>query len=207
MPGDPRADTSDIDAYMAALTDIYAAEFDKVREDAVAVVWDVRGNIGGASPVGFAIAGGMPGAHEVAIARCTTKVPGSSPPEFYELGPDYDLTPDPRFAFEGPVAVLIDGLAISAADYFARAVRLGTDALLVGRPSAGAYGGGGAYESLYEPLGLIAAYDPYRCNDVDGRALETHSVEPDVWVEYAPADVAAGRDTVLETAVARLLAP
>lgn len=192
-------------AQMEALEDDILAEFDSVKDDATAIIWDVRGNIGGASPVGFTIAGGMPGATEVAIARCTTRIPNTQPPEYNHAGPDYDLTINDKFAFDGPVAVLTDGRTISAGDYFARAVALGTDAVLVGTPTSGAYGGSGATFPIAGELGLVAAYDPFRCNDALGDPLETRGVEPHHTVEYDPMDLAAGVDTVLEHAAAELL--
>ncbi len=124
------------------------------------------------------------------------------------MGPDYDLAPDANepFAFDGPTALLTDGRSISAGDYFALAVARGTDVPIYGRPSAGAYGGGGQTTSINDARGLGLGFDPFRCNVPDtGEALETQAVVPDVFVEYAPEDLAIGRDTVLETAVEALL--
>lgn len=179
--------------------------FFELVKDAPALIWDVRSNTGGASPIGFAIAAGMPGARSTPLARCSTRIPDSDPPDYWYQGPDYDLEPGSEFDFSGPVAVLIDGRSISAADYFARAVKLGTDALLVGTPSAGAYGGSGQYEVISQQPHLVAGLDPYRCNDLNGEPLETHSVHPDLLVEYLPEDLAAGVDTVMEAAAAALL--
>lgn len=182
--------------------------FDDVAPNATALVWDIRGNIGGASLVGFAIAEGMRGARETPLARCSTRDYGTDPVTYSFFGPDYDLFPsdDEPFAFDRPTALLIDDRAVSAGDYFALAVSRGTDVELYGRPSAGAYGGGGQSTSIDEGRGLGLSFDPYRCNEPDtGEALETKAILPDHFIEYAPADLAAGRDTVLEAAAADLL--
>ncbi len=182
--------------------------FDQVAPDATALVWDIRGNIGGASPLGFAIAEGLRGARQTPIARCFLRDFGTDPVTYSPTGDDYELSPDEDepFAFAGPTALLIDDRAISAADYFALAVDRGTDVEIYGRPSAGAYGGGGQSTTIDQSRGLGLAFDPYRCNDpVTGDALETQVVVPDHFIEYAPADLAEGRDTVLEAAAAALL--
>ncbi len=176
------------------------AAFESVHEEATGIIWDARANIGGASPLSFAIAGGMPGARQVPLARCTTRRAGSDPVAYDAFGPNYDLVRDDRVQTDKPTAVLFDGRAVSAADYFALAVSLGTDAMIFGRPTAGGYGGGGLGRALESDDRWYVAYDPYRCNDLEGQALETRSVQPDVFVEYEPADLAVGRDTVLEAA-------
>lgn len=164
------------------------------------VVWDIRGNTGGVSPVGFAIASGMQGARAVEIARCTTKVTGTIPSQFLESGPNYDLTPSERLSAGVPAALLIDGMSISAADYFARAVSLGTDARIFGRPSLGAFGGVAGSIALPNAAQISIAFDVFKCNDSDGLPLETQPVQPHEKVEYDPVDLTQGIDTVLERA-------
>jgi len=175
--------------------------------DAPALIWDVRSNLGGASPVAFAIAAGMPGARPMPIARCSTRIAGTDPPAYRHAGPDYDLVPGSEFDYAGRVAILIDGRTLSAGDYFALAVKTATDALVVGTPSSGAFGGIGNVVDIATDPNLVVGYDPYRCDDVSGQPLETHGTEPDLRVEYDPTDIAAGVDTVLEAAAAALLTP
>lgn len=184
-----------------------AAVVADAADGARAVIWDARGNLGGASPVGFAIVAGMQGAVPTPIARCTTRIEGTDPVAYQALGPDYDIVPDDRVRVDLPAALLIDGMAISAADYFARATALAAPAVRIfGRPSAGAYGGGGLGTTLASAPNIYVAYDPYRCNDVDGTPLETIPTVPDERVNLDPADLAAGVDTVLERAATHLLA-
>jgi hypothetical protein len=202
LPVVTEADANQLIANMTAqIHDVFLS----VAGDAIGMIWDVRGNIGGASRVGFAIASGMPGATATPLARCTTRIPGSIPVAYNAFGPDYDIAPDAEFAFAGPVAILTDGQSISAADYFALAAKESTSARLFGRKTAGAYGGGGAGLIVDEERGYYVAYDPYRCNDLAGDALETRSVEPHVLVDYEPDDLAIGVDTVEEAAAAWIL--
>lgn len=187
-----------------AFEDAVFERFEDVRE-ADALVWDVRSNVGGLSRGGLTIVGGMPGASETLVTRCTTRIEGTEPAEYQATGPDYDLTPHQRFAFDGPVAVLIDGRTASAGDYFALAAHLGTDAILVGSQTAGAFGGSGPLVPLGDELGLSASFDSARCNDAEGRPLEGRGVVPHIEVEYDPRDLANEVDTVLERAVDELL--
>lgn len=209
LPGEPgHFDAKTAEEYQQLLDHLIGTvktAFDTVAPTATGIIWDIRANAGGASLVGFAIAAGMPGFTEVPIARCSTRVAASVPPAYFHYGPDYDLVENTTFTFTGPTALLIDGMAISAADYFARAVMLGTDTRIFGRPTAGAYGGGGAGFTLDPERGLYMGYDPYKCDDIDGVPLETTSVPPDQWVEYAPMDLANGVDTVLEAAATWVL--
>ena len=101
--------------------------------------------------------------------------------------------------------MLTDGLAYSAGDYFPLAVRKASDAILVGTSSAGAYGGGRAPIALAGPPSLEANYDPTACFDAATNApLEANPPPPTIAAEYVPADLAAGKDTVLERAVKAL---
>lgn len=179
---------------------------DAVRS-AAGIVWDVRANAGGISPVAFRVVGGMPGAQHVHIAHCGTRIPGRFP---VELDPrtefDYEVTPEPEgpFAHDGPVAVVVDGLAGSAADYFIRAVDLATDVPIIGTGAAGAYGGVHLAQLGEDPVFTISI-DPFRCSDETGEPLEGRIVEPHIFVEQAPEDMAIGIDTQLEAAVAAIL--
>ena len=50
---------------------------------------------------------------------------------------------------------------------------------------------------------MLFDYDVNRCVDADtGEPLEGKATKPDVEVEYDPADLVAGVDTLLEAAVA-----
>lgn len=175
--------------------------------DASALVWDLRANGGGLTVVGYSVVEGMPGIEHTYISTCGYRIPGSSPVELAEGSiADYVVSPGPLFNYDGPVAVLVDGLAISAGDYFVRAAGLATEAIIVGTGSAGGYGSSGAQVELGSDPSFTVYIDPYRCSNEDDVALEGRVFEPDIFVEQEPEDMAAGLDTQLEAAVAAVLA-
>jgi hypothetical protein len=204
FPSNPTQE--DIDELIQHMQQAVLDAFEPVK-NAPALVWDARSNYGGMTHVGLAIASGMPTAVATDLSSCQQRIPGSSPPEFYPQSyAHYQVTPGGPFAYSGKVAVLIDGLDYSAADYFPLAVSLATDTLLVGSETAGAYGASSLEIALAGPPALGASIDVNKCSDAGGVPLEGRGVAPDLVVEYDPADLAAGEDSVLETAVAALLA-
>lgn len=204
VPFPTSGNQADYDAYRAAFQARIVAEFDKVKS-APRLVWDVRSNGGGLTLVGLAIASGMPGARAGNLTSCVARIAKSEPPRFDTTRyAEYALSPGGEFAYSGRVAVLVDGLDYSAADYFPYAVRAATSGVLVGTPTAGAYGGtSGSFEVTAPPV-VTVSYDVNKCEAADGTPLEGKGVEPHVVVEYDPASLAAGRDAVLERAVAEL---
>jgi hypothetical protein len=202
FPRNPVSQT-DVNALIQQMMDAVRTEFDKVKS-APAIVWDARANYGGITPVGLAITGGMPGARATQLSWCTARIGGTDPPEFdTQRYAEYQITPGGVFTYAGKVAVIIDGLDYSAADYFALAIKSATDVKLVGSATAGAYGGSGQLFPLDGSTPAVSvSLDINRCVDTTGTPLEGRAVEPHVPVEYDPADLAAGRDTVLEAAVA-----
>ncbi len=190
-----------VDAFQATVQ----AEFDKVKS-APTIVWDARGNGGGITPVGLAIVAGMPGAKAVALSYCTQRNGGSSPPSFRdEHYAEYAITPGGPFAYSGKVAVIIDGLDYSAADYFAYAVARATSVPLVGGQTAGAFGGPGPMFDLTGTPTVHADIDVNRCMDAASNTpLEGKGTMPTVPVTYDVQDLRKGVDTVLEAAVARV---
>ncbi|MBX3213321.1 MAG: hypothetical protein KF850_14895 [Labilithrix sp.] len=194
-----------IATYRAAFEAKILAAFDAVKS-APAIVWDVRGNGGGLTMIGLAIASGFPGARAETISYCQARVPKSDPPAFDSLRyAEYALSPGGPFAYAGKVAVLIDGLDYSAADYFPLAVKARTNAIVVGAPTAGAYGATSKSQLFEGPPAFSVSVDVNRCATADDDApLEGRGVAPHVAVGYDPKDLAAGKDTVLERAVAEL---
>jgi C-terminal processing protease CtpA/Prc len=157
--------------------------------------------------VGLAIASGFPGATAGNLTTCNARVPDSVPASFGTQDyATYALTPGGPFAFAGKVAVLTDGLNYSAADYFAYVTRHATSAILVGSTTAGAFGASSANFTVDSASPALSfTYDINRCVSLPDRSpLETKGTEPSLVVEYAPADLVAGKDTVLETAIAQL---
>jgi C-terminal processing protease CtpA/Prc len=186
---------------LEALKQQIANEFALIK-NAPGVVWDLRGNIGGATPVTLAIVGGMPTATPTSIAHCDVRIPFSNPPQFYGSAAalDYEVQVDSLFAYPGKVAIITDALTISAGDYFALATSLATNTPIVGAPTAGSFGGSGREIAISTSPSLMGTSDPNRCVDTDSVGLEGRSVHPTHPTQYAPKDLANGIDTLLEAA-------
>ena len=194
----------EIDELINTMMQAVVDAFDQVKS-APQLIWDARSNFGGVTLVGLEIAGGMPTATQTTLSSCQVRVPYSDPPAFSGGTAFYSVTPGGQLAYSGEVAVLIDQLDYSAADYFPLAVRRATSTLLVGSPTAGAFGGVGPSFDIPAMPPMFASADPFKCSDAMGTPLEGSSVMPDMVVEYEPTDLAAGIDTVMEAAASALL--
>jgi hypothetical protein len=187
--------------------------YPKMREDvlaafravqtAKAIVWDMRANGGGITLLGLEVVAGMPSARSTELSYCRARIKDSNP---LQIGTDryaeYFIEPGGDFAYAGRTAVVIDGMNYSAADYFALAVKRATSVKLFGEATAGAFGASSSIFTVDGPPALRASVDANRCFDTAGVPLEGKGIEPDVFVEWDPKDVAEGRDTLLEAAVA-----
>lgn len=196
---------AEADALIAA----YQAEVLKVFESvksAPGIVWDARGNTGGITSVGLAIVNGFPSAKAKSISYCRARTPGTTPVAYDTFRyAEYAITPGGPFAYGGKVAVVTDGLAYSAGDYFPFAALKGSSVPVIGSATAGAYGASGATIDVAGPPKLVTNFDPNGCFDAATNAnLEASPPAPTLPVEYEPADLAAGKDTVLEAAVKSL---
>jgi peptidase S41-like protein len=196
---------AELDAFVAA----YQAEIQKVFDSvktAPGIVWDTRGNTGGITTVGLAIVSGFATAKKTAVSYCRTRTTGSSPPAYdAERYAVYGVDPGGPFAYAGKVAVVTDGLAYSAGDYFPLAVAKASSTPVVGSASAGAYGGGRSPIELDGPPKLSANFDPTGCFDgVTDKPLEGAPLPPKAAVELDAKDLAAGKDTIVERAVIEL---
>ena len=103
--------------------------------------------------------------------------------------------------YSGPLVVLIGPATASAAEIVAAAVLDNKRGTLIGRMTNGS-----VLSSNYFPLGggwrvVIPTHDYVRGGD---RRIESVGVEPDIRVVPTLADVRAGRDPVIERAVAQL---
>ncbi len=198
VPANADTDPAALDKFNATIR----AEIEKVKS-APRLVIDVRGNSGGATPAGLAIAAGMPGAKLSEIAKCRSRKPHSTSWEN-----DFVYTLDPSTAeltYSGKVAVLVDGNSFSATDYFARTMRLATSAVIIGRPNAGGYGGSTDKFQIETGPGLVVYPDPWRCTDsTSGEPLEGQSVKLDVEEDLSPSDLAKGIDTDVAAAIGLL---
>jgi len=155
-----------------------------------ALVLDLRGNPGGVGPMA------------VSLARSLLTEPGSlGKLEMREFTQEFNVTPSAN-PFTGPVALLVDEGTASTSEIFAAGMRdLGRVTIYGGGPSAGA-----ALPSLIEQLdgGALFQYVVGDYHSPKGVLVEGLGVVPDHIVPETVADFAAGRDPVLEAAVADL---
>jgi hypothetical protein len=161
-----------------------------------ALIVDVRNNSGGDYRNGVDVA-----------ARFTDRerVYGSVQ---YRDGPRHDdftsresqtVSPDGARRFVGPVAVLTNRRSVSAAERFVMAMRVLPTVVVVGDSTAG-----GASNLLPRelPNGWTYSLSMSIWYTPDGRSYEEIGLEPDVWVRGSAEALAAGRDAVLDTAIA-----
>lgn len=108
-----------------------------------------------------------------------------------------------RPPYRGRVAVLIDATAMSAAEhaclYFATAAR----ATFIGAPTAGT---NGDVTNTVLPGEVLFAFTGLSVRHADGRQLQRIGIQPHVLAEPTLAGIRAGRDEILERAVAWLAA-
>ena len=177
-------------------------------KDAPGIIWDARSNHGGAAEVALAIVGGFATATSGVVSNGFQRLAGTFPFAYQANAVSsysFSVTAGGPLVTTGKIAVLVDGLTYSAGDFFAYGARHFSKALIVGRPSAGAYGFGGyPTTSVAGPPHFSFSVDAMKSTAPDGKALDGVSVMPDIAVEYGPGDLAMNVDTVLETAAAAL---
>jgi hypothetical protein len=195
--------------WVSDYVDRLAGVMSMVPEDAP-IIWDARSNSGGAAEVPLAIVAGMPGANRVQLSEGYQRIDGTFPFEFSEEPLptfSFEVPDDDRLNHDAPTAVLVDYSTTSAADFFAWGAKEFSDAIVVGTPGTANYGFGGLGAVVLEGSVGVVAYrnDPLQSRMMDGTPLEGIEVVPDIVVEYDPADLAGGVDTVLEAAADALL--
>lgn len=104
--------------------------------------------------------------------------------------------------YTGRLAVLIDEHAISQAEHTCLALRAARpDATFVGSPTTGA---NGRVSWVTLPGEVRALFSGQRVVAADGSQLQRRGILPDVWVRPTLEGIRAGRDEVLEAALAAL---
>ncbi len=175
------------------LPKIQAALADLRGKGMTALVLDLRGNPGGVGPM------------SVSVARSLLAAPGSlGKLEMREFTQEFNVSPDAN-PFTGPLALLVDEGTASTSEIFAAGMRdLDRVSIYGSGPSAGA-----ALPSLIEQLdgGALFQYVVGDYHSPNGVLVEGRGVVPDHIVPETVADFAAGKDPVLEAAVAALKDP
>ena len=190
-----------------------AVELVREYKDAAALIVDVRGNGGGATPEAL---------YKALMNRpqrwWTESTPASLP--FFRVRAakgswEYDLfnrsellwrnpvTPPAADAYQGRVAILADGGCFSACEDFVMPFKDNGRALIVGETTGGSTG-----QPFVVDLGdgMQAIVGSKHEMFPDGSPFEGVGIRPDVEVAPSVDDIRAGRDVVLEAAKQRLLA-
>jgi carboxyl-terminal processing protease len=150
-------------------------------------ILDLRGNPGGIGFMAVGMAGFFVKQHDFKLGTMTTRLG--------EL--NFVMTPRPE-TFDGPLAVLVDGLSASTSEIIAGGLKDVGRARIFGTTTAGA-----ALPSMIEKLpngdGFQYAIADYVSSG--GKRLEGAGVKPDTEVGPSRAALLQGRDAVLQEAI------
>jgi len=112
---------------------------------------------------------------------------------------DQTLPPATKPLYTGRVVVLIDDRAISQAEHTCLFFEQAAGAKFIGRPTAGA---NGDVTRFVLPGGFVVSFSGNGVRHVDGRQLQRVGIQPDIRVEPTIAGLQAGKDEVLDRAIA-----
>lgn len=126
-----------------------------------------------------------------------------SHPGAFHWTPPQVLQPRPPH-YHGRVVILVDAVTQSQAEYTVMALRAAPGALVVGSTTAGADGNVSRIPLPGGMSGLISGIGVY---GPDWRPTQRVGIVPDVVVRPTVADIRAGRDPVLATAIRLILGP
>ncbi len=191
------------------LVRLTVADVDKMFEslkNAPAIIFDMRGYPKGTA---WAIAPRLTDKRKVAAARFYRPI------WFGNSLSDGDFTHGTHFTFEqtipdtpgetykGKVVMLIDEKAISQSEHTALFFEAATDTTFVGSPTMGA---NGDVTTMTLPGNLTVSFSGHDVRHVDGRQLQRVGIQPHVKAVPTVKGILAGRDEVLEAAIAYLRA-
>jgi carboxyl-terminal processing protease len=201
-------DLSDGIAYIAINSfgsDEVVNEFDRIMERIGrlnGLIIDVRKNPGGNSSIGDAIISRL---IEKPIPSTLWKTPQHvaafkawGRPRKWFTGESRKIEPRQGQNYLGPLVILIGPQTASAAEDFVVPLHAGKRATLVGEKTAGTTGQPLKFNFSYIIRGQVCTKrDTYP----DGREFVGIGIIPDVEVHPTPADIASGRDVVLEKGI------
>jgi carboxyl-terminal processing protease len=186
---------------------LFAANLAAILE-APGLVLDLRGNGGGATAHGWDLLTwlsdepleGTSSRHRVGDALERARAGRETPVRWRELAGEPWARARAR-RYEGPVAMLVDARTYSAAEDTAAAFRLMRRGPIIGETTGGSTG-----QPLFLDLpgGGVARICVKRDTWPDGSDFVGVGIAPDIEVRTTLADVRAGRDPVLERALAYL---
>ena len=158
-----------------------------------ALILDIRHNNGGSTDI----------VEEVVSRFLTSPL---EKPDYYLLGElihSPAIKPQGSFQYLNPVVVLINGVCVSAADFFPEVMKQISTVTVVGDTTAG----GSAAATLQVPAkyilpsGKIIFVGTSDLRRYDGLPWEWIGIPPDICVEQTKEDIANGRDKQMEFAI------
>lgn len=193
-PGGGKAGVIAFNVWMAAVDARFQQAMDRFRT-ADGIVIDLRGNPGGLAAMIMGISGHFL-SERLTLGVMKTK---DSELRFVANPRLVNAAGDRVEPFRGPVAILVDGLSASASECFTGGLQSLGRARVFGQPSMGQ-----ALPALFDTLPngdvLIHAWGDFVTGT--GVRLEGRGVVPDEIVPATRADLLAGRDRPLESALA-----
>ena len=156
--------------------------------EADGVIIDIRGNGGGIGALSMGMAGWLIGEKKMQLGT------------MYLRNQELYFAVFPRaVTYDGPVAVLTDGLSASTSEIFAGGLQDLGRAKIFGTPTAGA-----ALPSIIDRLPNGDGFQYVFANYVSkgGKVLEAVGVIPDVQIELTRESLLAGEDLVIQAAIA-----
>jgi C-terminal processing protease CtpA/Prc len=187
-----------------AVADQFLAAFDRIAATS-ALILDLRNNGGGNSAVGMRVLATLID-KPVSLEFWQTR---DYKPSFRAWGrpivmlsaPGGDLPPDTAHHYSKPIIMLISPRTFSAAEDFLVAFDQSGRGTIMGEPSAGSTG---QPLNFKLPGGGSGRVCTWRGTYPDGKQFLGVGVQPQTTVSPTLQDVRAGRDTVLDAAVAQL---
>jgi len=178
--------------------------FDELSQ-ASAMIIDIRENGGGNSGVGWRVLRLLTSESFLSSTWFTREYRPAfrawKRPEGRYVRPAGVHAPDGERVFNGPVVVLTSPRTYSAAEDFCVSFLSMKRGIVMGEPTGGSTG---QPLRLQLPGGITAAVCSKRDRFPDGTDFVGVGIQPDVHVAPTLADIRAGRDTVLEAAIAEL---
>ena len=180
--------------WMAAVDRPFQLAIDEHRE-AAGVVVDLRGNPGGLAAMMMGIAG-----HFIAEPRSLGTMKSRASELRFTVNPRLVNAAGQRVTpYDGPVAILVDGLSASASECFTGGMQSLGRVRVFGERTMGA-----ALPSQFDklPNGDVFIHATADFVTADGTRLEGRGVIPDVEAPLKRQDLLAGRDAALDAALA-----
>jgi carboxyl-terminal processing protease len=173
-------------AGVAYLSSSFNGAMDTLRS-AKGVVIDLRGNSGGIGGIALAMAGWFVGEKGRSLATIASR----------DRADKLFVTPRAK-TYDGPLAVLVDGLTASAAEFLSGGLQDLGCARLFGSRTAGFSGRG---DLLKLPNGDMFMHMTAQHVRANGTDVEGNGIEPDVSTPPTRESLLAGKDAALEAAL------